>query len=78
MAYVPSLREIPLDREPHKSVLDALTPDPFADPYVGVDLDEASASEVAHLNQCKACRDILGVRRTDSGLLTASLDGGEI
>lgn len=59
MAYTRSLREIPLDQEPH--VLADLLPDPTESPYEGVDLSSASADQLAHLGQCPACRDALGL-----------------
>ena len=69
MAYVPSMREIPLDQEPHKSVLDTLMPDPFAESYEPVDLSEATDAQKAHLDQCMRCRQELGLFGPGSGEL---------
>jgi hypothetical protein len=61
MAYVRSLREIPLDEEPHASVLAALLPDPTESPYdPEVDWANISAHQLRHLQKCPACAAVLG------------------
>jgi hypothetical protein len=75
MAYTRSLKEIPLEEEPHASVLAALTPDPFESPYSGVDLSGATDGQRAHLAMCPRCRDALGLDPSGTG---AASSGGEI
>jgi hypothetical protein len=53
MAYTPSLREIPLDQEPHASVIAAAEESPGG----LANLDDA---QKAHLDICPQCRDYLG------------------
>lgn len=55
MAYTPSLREIPLDQEPHASALAAVQ-----DEDGSIDWDAASADQLAHLNACPDCKIVLG------------------
>jgi hypothetical protein len=72
MAYRRSLREIPLDEEPHASVIAALLPDPTESPFVGVDLDGATQNQLAHLAQCAECSALLGLD------VSANTTGGEL
>lgn len=75
MAYVRSLREIPLDEEPHASVLAALRPDPTESPYVGeVDWEGATEEQLAHVAICKRCRELLA---GDGDVGTGGLGGEE-
>jgi hypothetical protein len=67
MAYVRSLREIPLDEEPHASVLAALLPvfDPDEDGSpsmmsTGVNWDDATPDQIAHIRICPQCDAALG------------------
>jgi hypothetical protein len=69
MTFVPSMRDIPISQEPHKSVLEALMPDPLAEEYAPVDLSEASNYQRKHLNQCAVCADLLGLNGVQAGEL---------
>jgi hypothetical protein len=66
MAYTPSLREIPLTEEPHKSVLEALMPDPLSEDYAPVTMNDLNAEQAAHLAQCSLCRAELGLNGTSA------------
>lgn len=61
MAYVRSLREIPLDEEPHASALEAILGDPEESPLPdGPDWSDPDA--VAHVNMCRKCQEALNVQ----------------
>jgi hypothetical protein len=60
MAYVRSLREIPIDQEPHASVLAAFTPEPGESPSTATTWETATAAQLAHLRACPVCREIVG------------------
>lgn len=67
MAFVRSLRDIPLDEEPHASVLAALLPhfdpddeSPDKDALESVNWANASAYQLAHLAKCPQCVAVLG------------------
>ena len=63
MAYVRSLREIPLDEEPHASVLATLLPSLAEGESPGdgeVNWGAASEAQLAHVAMCPVCQAILG------------------
>jgi hypothetical protein len=75
MAYRRSLREIPLDQEPHASVIAALLPDPDESPFVGdVDWSSATDAQLLHVRICPACAEVLG--KIGSSSLKADISTG--
>lgn len=70
MAHVRSLRDIPLDQEPHASVLAALTPDPTESPYREINelIMDATLDQAKHLEICPRCREMLGIGQGHAGV----------
>jgi hypothetical protein len=76
MPYTPSLREIPLDQDPHKAVLDALIGDQDDESLGGeVDFSAASEAELAHLKQCPRCAALTGFTNNWGGVGDAAVIG---
>lgn len=72
MAYVPSLREIPIDQYPH--VANDLLPDFSESPGDGeIDFSELTEEQTAHLQQCPTCASLTGYDR--AGLIGEGLVG---
>lgn len=60
MPYVPSMREIPLDQEPHASVLASLSATITEETEFLVAWEEATDEELAHVLACSQCAALLG------------------
>jgi hypothetical protein len=60
MAYVPSLREIPLTEDPHLAALEAISPSDQESP---APLDFSDEDAVAHVRICPQCREFLGLAK---------------
>lgn len=72
MVYRRSLREIPLDENPHLSVLNALKATQAEENDYQTDWAQATEAQIKHVVMCPACNDVLG------GLGRSSISDPEI
>jgi hypothetical protein len=66
MAYKRSLREIPLEEDPHASVLEAVVGTAESPAESPGSIAGLTDDQLSHLAQCEQCREFLGIESPNS------------